>query len=371
MQPPSPRNSIWVQHSAQKLWTSSTIVPQPAQRAGKAKSIDALRHCSKETGSIHSALVARYVTRRTSAPVTTPLFDQQLLAMRRRRALREGADLFLHERALEDIVERLSLVRRRFRSALLIGWPGSWWPETIRDLGEKVRVIEPEAITQLEPATHDLCIAVGGLDTVDDLRRALLTIRFALEEDSLFLGAIPGGDTLPRLREAMRAADEQMGGASPHVHPRIEPVGLSSLLGDTGFTMPVVDVDRVQASYEALWGLVRDLRRMAATNVLASRSRRHLSRAAVEAAAKRIRVGRGRRANDARCSRSFISRPGHRQRLRMDEERLTSAPHQLLTRRSVIGPVDVDQRRVAWTLSEVICAGCSPTRREQRRSNTD
>ncbi len=218
--------------------------------------------------------------------------------MRRRRALRVGADLFLHERALEDIVERLALVRRRFRSALLIGWPESWWPETMRDVAETVRVIEPDAIAQLEPATHDLCIAVGGLDTVDDLPRALLTIRFALEGDSLFLGAIPGGDTLPRLREAMRAADEQMGAASPHVHPRIEPAGLSSLLGDTGFTMPVVDVDRVQASYESLWALVRDLRRMGATNVLASRSTRPLSRSAVAAAAEAIRVECGRRPDD-------------------------------------------------------------------------
>jgi NADH dehydrogenase [ubiquinone] 1 alpha subcomplex assembly factor 5 len=220
--------------------------------------------------------------------VTTPLFDQLLLAMRRRRALREGADLFLHERALEDIVERLSLVRRRFRSALLIGWPESWWPETIRDLAETSRVIEPGGIAQLEPQSFDLCVAIGGLDTVDDLPRALLTVRFALEENSLFLGAIPGGDTLPRLREAMRAADEQMGAASPHVHPRIEPVGLSSLLGDTGFTMPVVDVDRVQASYESLAHLVRDLRKMGATNVLSSRSRRPLSRSAVEAAAQQF-----------------------------------------------------------------------------------
>lgn len=208
--------------------------------------------------------------------------------MRRRRALRAGADLFLHERALEDITERLSLVRRRFRTALLIGWPDSWWPDSVRDLAETIQVVEPDDLAQLEPATFDLCVAMGGLDTVDDLPRALLTVRFALTEDSLFLGAIPGGDTLPRLREAMRVADEQMGAASPHVHPRIEPAGLSSLLGDTGFLMPVVDVDRVQASYESLWDLVRDLRRMGATNVLASRSRRPLSRLAAEAAERQF-----------------------------------------------------------------------------------
>ncbi|QNP43534.1 hypothetical protein H9L15_01780 [Sphingomonas daechungensis] len=49
--------------------------------------------------------------------------------------------------------------------------------------------------------------------------------------------------------------------------------------------MPVVDVDRVMVSYKSLADLVRDLRSMGATNVLKSRSRQPLSRAAAEAAA--------------------------------------------------------------------------------------
>jgi hypothetical protein len=75
-----------------------------------------------------------------------------------------------------------------------------------------------------------------------------------------------------------------MGAAAPHVHPRIEAAALAPLLGAAGFVMPVVDVDRVRVAYRDLDRLVRDLRRMGATNILNHRSRRPLSRAALNAA---------------------------------------------------------------------------------------
>jgi hypothetical protein len=75
-----------------------------------------------------------------------------------------------------------------------------------------------------------------------------------------------------------------MGIAAPHVHPRIEPAALAALLSAAGFADPVVDLDPVRVSYRSLKGLVADLRRMAATNVMRARPRRPLSRAAFEAA---------------------------------------------------------------------------------------
>jgi NADH dehydrogenase [ubiquinone] 1 alpha subcomplex assembly factor 5 len=54
-------------------------------------------------------------------------------------------------------------------------------------------------------------------------------------------------------------------------HPRIEPASLGQLLTAAGFTMPVVDVDQLQLRYESLDALIRDLRAMAATSVLAER----------------------------------------------------------------------------------------------------
>lgn len=235
------------------------------------------------------------------------LFDERLRALRRDRAFRRGPELFLHERAFDDIIERLSLVRRRFRSALLIGCLDARWRERLLRYADAVDVVDPgplfaraaggtcgpEERMDLQPGGYDLCVAVGTLDTVNDLPRALLLVRFALHEDSLFLGVVAGGNSLPRLRAAMRAADEHMGGASPRVHPRIEPAALAGLLSAAGFDMPVVDVDRVQVAYSSISDLVRDLRAMGASNVLTARSRQPLSRKAAQAAAEQFRAEAG------------------------------------------------------------------------------
>ncbi len=227
-----------------------------------------------------------------------PLFDMRLRALRRDRAALVGPELFLFERAFEDCLERIALIQRRFAKALLIGCPDAGWPDRLRELAGEVDALDPgplfataavgrevvEDEWQPEAGPYDLVLTIGTLDTVDDLPTALLTIRFALRRDSLFIGTLPGGDTLPLLRSAMRAADEVMGAATPHVHPRIEPAGLSSLLTSAGYAMPVVDVDRVHVTYAGFRDLVRDLRAMGATNILSARSRRPLSRAAIAAA---------------------------------------------------------------------------------------
>ena len=221
--------------------------------------------------------------------------------MRLDRAVRRGPELFLHERSFEDILDRLSLIRRKFGRALLIGRFEAAWRDRLLAFAQSVDVIEADALLTLEPGAYDLCVAASGLDTVEDLPNALLTLRFALREDSLLIGAVPGGDTLPALRAAMRAADEQMSAATAHVHPRIEPAGLTSLLTAAGFAMPVVDVDRVQVTYGSLWDLVRDLRAMGATNILSARSRSPLPRLAVNAAAEQFNAA----ALDGRVAEMF------------------------------------------------------------------
>jgi NADH dehydrogenase [ubiquinone] 1 alpha subcomplex assembly factor 5 len=226
------------------------------------------------------------------------LFDMRLRALRRDRAARLGVELFLLERAFADCLERLELANRIFERALLIGCPDPQWPERLGRFAHRVEALDAgplfaaaaqgqvvlEDHWQPSPAAHALVLAVGTLDTVNDLPAALRAIASSLARNSLFLGAMRGGESLPRLRGAMRAADGEEGAASAHVHPRIEAPALAPLLTAAGFANPVVDVDRVRASYETLDRLVADLRRMGATNILAQRSRRPLSRRALEAA---------------------------------------------------------------------------------------
>jgi methyltransferase family protein len=222
---------------------------------------------------------------RTSAPVPE-LFDMKLRTLRRDRAARTGPELFLLERIFADCLERIALVNRRFERALLIGCPDPAWPERLREIVPTADVRDPGhsfaaaaggapiVEDEWEPPAlaYDLVLAVGTLDTVSDLPLALRLIRLAMREDGLFIGAMSGGDTLPRLRSAMRAADSLGGTAAPHVHPRIDASALSPLLAEAGFLMPVVDVDRIQTSYASLERLVADLRAMGATNILSARA---------------------------------------------------------------------------------------------------
>lgn len=222
-----------------------------------------------------------------------------LRAQRRDRAVRLGPELFLFERAFEDCLERIALVQRRFARALLIGCPDAAWPERLSELASDVDVVDPgqlfaqaaggqqivEDRWKAPAAAWDLVLATGTLDTVNDLPGALRSIRQSMRPDALLIGAMSGGETLPQLRAAMRAADQVSGEARPHVHPRIEASALAPLLSSAGFAMPVVDVDRVQVSYGSLQRLVGDLRRMGATNVLSARSPSPLSRRALVAAA--------------------------------------------------------------------------------------
>lgn len=227
------------------------------------------------------------------------LFDMELRVQRRDRAARMGAELFLFERVFEDCLERIHLLDRRFESALLLGCPDAGWPRRLGKIAAKVDACDPaplfakatrgETIIEDEwdspDEAYDLVLAIGTLDTVNDLPRALMSIRRAMRPGSLFIGAVSGGETLPQLRSAMRVADFVSGAASPHVHPRIEASAVAPLLSQAGFVMPVVDVDRVQVSYPSLTRLVADLRAMGATNILRERPRKSVSRQAQAAAA--------------------------------------------------------------------------------------
>lgn len=215
------------------------------------------------------------------------LFDTRLRAIRRDRAARTGPELFLYERAFLDCLDRIGLAQRRFERALLIGCPDPTWPERLRGFAAQVDVADPGPLFAASPdgdviiedrweppgSAHDLVLAIGTLDTIDNLPLALRSIRHSMRGDALFIGAVSGGDTLPQLRRAMREADAVSGIAAPHVHPRIEAAALAPLLEQAGFVRPVVDVDRVAVSYPSLERLVRDLRAMGATNVLHARPR--------------------------------------------------------------------------------------------------
>ena len=214
------------------------------------------------------------------------LFNRRLRALRRDRAARRP-ELFLHDRAFAECLDRLEDIARGYQSALLIGIPDPSWRMRLAAYADVVEVeaFDPgtlfasaaSAIHGEEDrydfgiAQYDLVVAIGTLDTVNQLGPALAGIRRSLRPDSVFIGALAGGDSLAVLRRAMLAADRATGPAAARTHPRIAPATLAGLLGAAGFVMPVVDVDCVTLRYANLAALVRDLRAMGASTSLIER----------------------------------------------------------------------------------------------------
>ena len=226
-------------------------------------------------------------------------FDRTLRRLRRdRAALRfESADP-LHRRAGEELLGRLELVQRNFTDVLLLGYAGDLLAERLRDRASMICADSGRAFAArcsglvcdedrlpFAPESFDLILSVGVLDQVNDLPGALVLLRRALRPDGLFLGVMAGAGSLPRLREAMAAADEaQFGAAAAHLHPQIDVRTAGDLLARAGFALPVADCETIRVRYPDLDRLVGDLRAMAATNLLVQRPRRPLLRRGLAAA---------------------------------------------------------------------------------------
>src|SRR5205085_222797 len=97
--------------------------------------------------------------------------------------------------------------------------------------------------------------------------------------------AFAGAGSLPRLRQAMRAAEAAEGrDPSPRIHPQIDVRAAGDLLTRAGFALPVADREVVEVRYAALPRLLADLRLTGATNILAQRSRVPFTRTGLVAA---------------------------------------------------------------------------------------
>jgi SAM-dependent methyltransferase len=232
------------------------------------------------------------------------VFDRRLLRARRRRA-RAAPATFLIERVAEDMVDRLSVVLRRFDCALDLGTPTADLRRRLMASGRietiiaaetsfcdqppppaaplsprQLLVAADEEALPFRPGAFDLVVSALSLQLVNDLPGTLVQIRRVLRPDGLLLAALVGGETLRELRQAMAAAESEIDhGISPRVAPFIDVREAGALLQRAGFALPVADIERVTVRYPTPLSLLIDLRRMGATSALVERRRRPLRRA--------------------------------------------------------------------------------------------
>lgn len=224
-------------------------------------------------------------------------FDLALLDQSRRRAAQGEAADFLLRHVADDLAERLALVQRDFVRVADLGSPtdairqsfaarGLVMPigtETVPALAFRraapVVVCHPDMLP-FAPGSLDLVVSGLALQLIDDLPGVFVQVRRALQPDGLFLASLLGGDTLTELRQAFAEAESEVeGGISPRVAPFADVRDIGGLLQRAGFALPVTDTDRLTVRYRDVFGLMRDLRAMAAANPLVDRRRTPLRRA--------------------------------------------------------------------------------------------
>jgi NADH dehydrogenase [ubiquinone] 1 alpha subcomplex assembly factor 5 len=209
------------------------------------------------------------------------VFDRVQIKRQRSRCLPFVKDHdFLFDWTMQQIADRLTIVRREFPLCLQIGSRGPSLPSGAFGIEKKfvmdnIRggdIIAEEDFFPFADNSLDLVVSALNLHTVNDLPGAFLQIKRALKPDGLFIAAILGGETLFELRRCLEEAEiELTGGVSPRVAPFADKPQMGDLLQRGGFSLPVVDSDIVTVTYDSIFPLMRDLRRMGEGNAVIER----------------------------------------------------------------------------------------------------
>lgn len=235
------------------------------------------------------------------------VFDRAaVLRFKTRAAPNIGQHNFLFDWALENIMERLALVKKDF-PCCVIGGARQSPPVTEKLRGQnniqKLRIMDsaPSLLEkQSSPVlladdewlpfaddTLDLFIQNLGLHSVNDLPGALIQINRALKPDGLFIGAMFGGDTLIELRQVLNQAElVHSNGLSPRIAPFADKQQMGGLMQRAGFALPVIDSDTVTVTYDNMFKLLEDIRGMGESNAITARHKSPLPRAVLMNAAE-------------------------------------------------------------------------------------
>lgn len=252
--------------------------------------------------------------------MTAPrIFDPAVLDLRRSRAAATAAEHdFLLARVADDLEDRLSLINRRFPTAADLGAHHGLLTRRLLESRADItsltacesnssllaqcpapkQHVDLEALPLAE-ASLDLIVSGLSLQWINDLPGTLIQICRALKPDGLFLGAMLGGATLHELRQSWLLAETEIsGGASPRVAPFADVRDVGSLVQRAGFALPVVDSDTVSVTYTDPLALMREIKAMGASNMLADRRRVPVTRTlllrAAEIYADRFALPNGR-----------------------------------------------------------------------------
>ncbi len=236
---------------------------------------------------------------------TPPLIDRT--ALRAHRARADLGALFLHEAALGEVQDRLSMVNRTFKNVAVVTPFPQIWAETFPG----ARMIPDDDTLDLTPGGYDLVIHAMCLHWANDPVGQLIQCRRALRPDGLNLSILLGGQTLHELRAVLAQAEAEVaGGLSPRVLPMAELRECGALLQRAGFALPVADALTLNAEYRDIFHLIHDLRANAETNALSARLRHPTMRALFRVAGRLYQDHFGTESGRIRATYEIITLTG-------------------------------------------------------------
>jgi len=225
------------------------------------------------------------------------VFDRDLIAAHLRRRA-PGIDDFVTRLALDDLSVRLSAINRSFERALIMAPDAAPLPMTGASANGPIAfaraatvlgsdgclLVDPEAV-ELLYTDYDLIVSIFDVEIVNDVVGFLARLRAHLRPDGLLLAAFLGNATLTELRQAFLEADAEIwGGAVARVAPFIQLGDAGGLLQRAGLKLPVTDVETHIVRYRSPLALMAELKQLGASNPLADRSARPMTRTLLAAA---------------------------------------------------------------------------------------
>ena len=125
----------------------------------------------------------------------------------------------------------------------------------------------------IEDKSIDLVFSNLAIQWSNDLHQVIREFRRVLRTGGLLSFTTVGPDTLRELRDAWTSI-----GAEDHVHDFLDMHEIGDALISNGFGAPVLDVDRYTLTYPDVKSLMKDLKKLGATNSSSERSRGMMGR---------------------------------------------------------------------------------------------
>ncbi len=205
------------------------------------------------------------------------LFDTE---RRRLNLIRATANFrkhdFLFKKTEQSIEERLSFIKRDFRSILLIDDHSNSLFDFLNTLYPKasIKYFSSSNIHMLKQSNFDCIINLLTLHWDNDISNTLNQCHSLLKPDGVFIASLFGNETLKDLRHSFIEVESELyQSITPHIAPAIDIKSLGLLMQKAGFEAPVMDCEDYTVLHQTLLSLFHDLRGMGENNALHSPAR--------------------------------------------------------------------------------------------------